>query len=497
MNVSRLSQIPMRQLPSRQDFVVADSGPVVAANSNHHAPSTGLLGKVASAGQVVGLAGFVAYDLLALEPGASASTAQVVGSLSLLAGFAILAGLWSARPAIDGAGTAARELVRRAFQAGGLVLASSVAAVIAAGGALDAVDPLTSLGVVLGLVAAGVLMLWIGQARRQAAKAQARRLVVLGDGEPAVQLAARLEAGLPGTAVCLWPTSEFAERFGAATAANAPDRKLPDPKLVELAPDAVVISPVASDPATLARLVAHLAPMPIDVLVHMPNGGRWGTGELVSVAGLRMMRIFPKPPAGLPVALKRLFDIVAATALLVILSPLLALVAVGIKLDSRGPVLFRQPRIGLGGANFMMFKFRTMRTEACDVLADKLTAVNDPRVTRLGNLLRRTSIDELPQLLNVLLGSMSLVGPRPHALNAKAAGVLYHDAVKNYAVRHRMKPGITGLAQISGWRGPTDTHEQIEQRVAHDLAYISRWSFLSDIGILFRTAFAVCGRQAF
>ena len=130
--------------------------------------------------------------------------------------------------------------------------------------------------------------------------------------------------------------------------------------------------------------------------------------------------------------------------------------ALAVKLDSPGPMLFRQPRFGFNNQIFQVYKFRTMRHEEVDLHAQQITTPNDPRITRIGKFLRRTSIDELPQLFNVVKGDMSLVGPRPHALEAKAGEVLYFQAEKDYAARHRVKPGITGWAQVNGWRGDTD-----------------------------------------
>lgn len=180
---------------------------------------------------------------------------------------------------------------------------------------------------------------------------------------------------------------------------------------------------------------------------------------------------------------KRCIDVVAAGAGLLTLLPLLAVVALAIKLDSTGPILFRQRRCGFNGRCFQIYKFRTM-----SVLEDGPTITqaqcSDSRVTPLGKWLRRTSIDELPQLLNVLEGSMSLVGPRPHAL---AHDTHFDKVVRNYAFRHRVKPGLTGWAQVNGYRGPTPTPEDIERRVEHDLWYIDNWSLGLDLTILLQT----------
>ena len=172
---------------------------------------------------------------------------------------------------------------------------------------------------------------------------------------------------------------------------------------------------------------------------------------------------------------------------LLVLSPVLLVTALLIKLDSPGPVLFRQPRLGFNNRMFLCYKFRSMRNDAADLLADRQTTRSDARVTRVGRVIRKLSIDELPQIVNVLNGTMSLVGPRPHAPNTKAADRLFTEIVQQYAVRHRVKPGITGWAQVNGWRGETATVEQIEKRVACDLFYIENWSIRFDVKIMIMT----------
>ena len=184
---------------------------------------------------------------------------------------------------------------------------------------------------------------------------------------------------------------------------------------------------------------------------------------------------------------KWLFDHLVAALALVLLSPVMLATAIAIKLDSKGPVLFRQKRHGFNNELIEVFKFRSMYVDSADAGAAKLVTKDDPRVTRVGRFIRKTSIDELPQLFNVLKGQLSIVGPRPHALQAKAANVLYYEAVEGYFARHRVKPGITGWAQINGWRGETDTLDKIMQRVNHDLYYIEHWSLLLDLYILVMT----------
>jgi lipopolysaccharide/colanic/teichoic acid biosynthesis glycosyltransferase len=182
---------------------------------------------------------------------------------------------------------------------------------------------------------------------------------------------------------------------------------------------------------------------------------------------------------------------VVGAILLVAALPLMLATALAIKLDSPGPVLFRQRRLGFNNELIEVFKFRSLRHDQADHCADRLVTADDLRVTRIGRFIRRTSLDELPQLINVARGELSLVGPRPHALNAKAEHRLYEEAVDGYFARHRVKPGITGWAQINGWRGVTDTQEKIQRRIEHDLYYIENWSLLFDIYILLRTPFAL------
>ncbi len=184
---------------------------------------------------------------------------------------------------------------------------------------------------------------------------------------------------------------------------------------------------------------------------------------------------------------KRAFDLVGATLFLLFGFPAFILIALSIRLTSRGPVLFCQPRVGLNGATFCCYKFRTMEAAAADLLAEQQTVPGDPRITAVGRWLRRLSFDELPQLLNVLKGEMSLVGPRPHAPATKAAGRLFVDVVPGYHRRHVVRPGITGLAQISGCRGPTGQAEQILRRVHFDLVYIETMSIKLDLKILWMT----------
>ncbi|WP_404404959.1 sugar transferase [Pelagibacterium halotolerans] len=180
-------------------------------------------------------------------------------------------------------------------------------------------------------------------------------------------------------------------------------------------------------------------------------------------------------------------DILLSLATLIFLAPFLAIVAIGIVLTSKGPVLFTQIREGLGGEPFAVYKFRSMYIDRCDASGVAQTKAGDPRLTPIGRVLRRTSIDELPQLLNVLKGDMSLIGPRPHVYDMLAGGRRYRELVPYYAARHGMKPGISGWAQANGLRGPTDDAEVAWARIDHDIAYIQNFSLLLDIKIIWLT----------
>ncbi|ANI76525.1 MULTISPECIES: exopolysaccharide biosynthesis polyprenyl glycosylphosphotransferase [Sphingobium] len=196
-------------------------------------------------------------------------------------------------------------------------------------------------------------------------------------------------------------------------------------------------------------------------------------------------------------AKKRLLDIAITVPLLIALAPLIVVIAIAIRLDSPGPIFFKQERIGRGNRLFHILKFRSMRVEQCDAAGAASTLRDDNRITRVGAFIRKTSIDELPQLINVLLGEMSLVGPRPHALGSTAEEQLFWQVDRQYWHRHALKPGITGLAQIRGFRGATETRRDILNRVEADLEYLHGWSLMRDIAILFGTFNVLVHRNAY
>ena len=214
------------------------------------------------------------------------------------------------------------------------------------------------------------------------------------------------------------------------------------------------------------------------------------------IAGVSLLALHETPMVGASRYIKRFSDLVLSALALLLLSPVMCLAALAIKLDSPGPILYRQKRYGEGARPITVYKFRSMRVDAPQDGLLRQASKDDDRVTRVGHFLRRSSIDELPQLFNVLGGSMSLVGPRPHAASHNE---FYRHKIRGYMLRHTVKPGITGWAQVNGLRGETDTLEKMEQRVKYDRFYITHWSFWLDIKILFKTALMVFfwGRNAY
>ncbi len=251
--------------------------------------------------------------------------------------------------------------------------------------------------------------------------------------------------------------------------------------------DIVLALPWTSE-KRLRSLLAKLEVLPHNISLAPDLAGISLSGrECMHYGGVPMKLLKERPIDGWRQLGKFLEDKLLASFILLIISPVMLLIAALVKLDSPGPVFFRQRRLGFNNEIIEVLKFRTMYVDRESADAEVLATRNDPRITRVGRFLRRTSLDELPQFINVLRNEMSIVGPRPHALKAKAAGQLYDEVVKDYAKRHRVKPGITGWAQVNGWRGETDTEEKIEKRVQYDIEYIEKWSILFDLKIIVRT----------
>jgi Undecaprenyl-phosphate glucose phosphotransferase len=257
--------------------------------------------------------------------------------------------------------------------------------------------------------------------------------------------------------------------------------------------DLVIFSLPISAEGRILQMLKKLWVLPVDIrLAAHSNKLRFRPRSYSYIGNVPVLDVYDKPITDWDVVTKRLFDRFIGGLLLILASPVMLLAAIAIKLDSRGPVFFKQKRYGFNNELIEIYKFRSMYVDQCDATASVLVTRGDSRVTRIGAFLRKTSIDELPQLINVAVkGSLSLVGPRPHAVYAKAENRLYDEAVDGYFARHRVRPGITGWAQVCGWRGETDTQEKIQRRVEHDLHYIENWSVLFDLYILARTPLAV------
>jgi Undecaprenyl-phosphate glucose phosphotransferase len=263
--------------------------------------------------------------------------------------------------------------------------------------------------------------------------------------------------------------------------------------------DTIIVALPSNGDHLLVETLNKLSLVPVDVkLCPGEFVVRLGALQASHIGGHTFLNVIDRPLRDWRWIAKSIEDRLLGALILTLIAPIMLVIALLIKLDSPGPVLFRQRRYGFNNHLIEVLKFRTMYQEMSDSKAEQLTQRNDPRITRVGALLRRTSLDELPQFLNVLRGDMSIVGPRPHALSAKAGKLLYREAVKYYDARHRMKPGITGWAQVNGWRGETDTLEQLRKRVEHDLFYIEHWSVALDCQIIARTIFGgFIGRNAF
>jgi lipopolysaccharide/colanic/teichoic acid biosynthesis glycosyltransferase len=280
-------------------------------------------------------------------------------------------------------------------------------------------------------------------------------------------------------------------------------REVPDVRFIDdiddldrhMPVDEVIFGP-GLHPGWVNHAIKQIETSPLSVSTAVRIGESSNPSARVGApARLHIATVQDHSQRGWAFAAKRTVDIVGAVLGLILLSPLLILVAVAIKAESPGPVIFRQERFGRGGRPFMILKFRSMRNETADPTGSRLTSRNDSRVTRVGRIIRATSIDELPQLVNVLLGQLSLVGPRPHPQGAKAGNVLYGDLIANFNARYRVMPGLTGLAQSVGLRGNTDTEDKLIDRFHMDMTYANGWSFWLDIRILFVTVYQLALRK--
>jgi Undecaprenyl-phosphate glucose phosphotransferase len=261
--------------------------------------------------------------------------------------------------------------------------------------------------------------------------------------------------------------------------------------------DTIIVTLPTYAEERLTQILDKLWVLPVDIRLSAQGQKlRYRPRSYSYIGNLPCLDVYDKPLGEWGPVLKSMMDRVFAALMLVAISPVFLAIAIAIKWDSKGPVFFKQKRYGFNNDLIEVYKFRSMYVDQADANASKLVTKGDPRVTRVGRFIRRTTLDELPQFFNVLKGSLSLVGPRPHATQAKAGTDLYEHVVDGYFARHRVKPGITGWAQINGWRGETDTAEKIERRVEHDLFYIENWSLTFDLYILLRTPLALLNTES-
>ena len=332
-------------------------------------------------------------------------------------------------------------------------------------------------------IAVRLLTTWFVASGLKSGRVRGKNVIIVGDAARVQATARRLRAGVKSVEV-----------VGAFALEGLPNEDLESDVLQAIKElsrrlhidDVVLDLPWHADDR-IRVLVEELAVVPATVHLAPDYAWTWTRNPVLArVGAVFTMRLSRAPLTLRDRVVKRAFDIVVAATLLALAAPLFAVIAMAIKLEAGGPVLFRQRRHGFNQHEFRVFKFRTMTTMDDGAVIPQATR-DDARITKVGRLLRSTNLDETPQLLNVLLGQMSLVGPRPHAV---AHNNKYEERIRVYAQRHKVKPGITGLAQVNGYRGITDTIEKMRLRVEHDLLYIDQWSLRLDIKILLMTLFS-------
>ncbi len=358
-------------------------------------------------------------------------------------------------------------------------------------------DPIASLVVIAFLAPAHALGALLAGAALDFGLTE-RRAVIVGGGERALGVMKELAAARADIQVC----GIFDDRDDA----RSPPVQRGVPKLGTLADlvafvraaeiDMLIVTLPLGAGRRIREMLKAVEVLPVDVRLSdfsddptfQRHAERRGDGGLID--------LMARPLRERQRLTKRVLDLVGASVAIILLSPVMIATAVAIRLESDGPALFRQTRHGYNHRPVTVWKFRSMYHAASDPTARRLVTRDDPRVTRVGRFIRRTSIDELPQLFNVLRGDLSLVGPRPHALNAISSRQDPFEAiVEGYAARHKVKPGVTGLAQINGWRGEIDDPEALRRRVELDLQYIENWSIWLDLRILALTPFRLLGSE--
>jgi Undecaprenyl-phosphate glucose phosphotransferase len=387
--------------------------------------------------------------------------------------------------------------LRKAWQRVAMTWLTSALFMMTLGFMLKASDAVTrgwALGWFVGgglvlLLSRGATTIWVRRLRNRGTFNQ--RVAIFGAGPQGTRFADYVQSHDRLTITLVGFFDDRRDGRVPAIASNVPVRgNLSDmvAMIRKGAIDQVVVALPWSAEERLQQVVSRLALTPVKIRL-APDLASFAFARrpIVVLGDIPMLTLFERPISGFDALIKLVEDKVLTVLILAMIWPILLLIALAIKLDSPGPVFFRQPREGFNNKPFRVFKFRSMYSDQSQVTAIQQASRVDPRVTRVGRILRRTSLDELPQLFNVMSGDMSLVGPRPHAPSTRAGGRLFSDVVASYAARHKVKPGITGWAQVCGWRGETDTEDKLIKRLEHDLHYIENWSLGFDFYILFRT----------
>jgi Undecaprenyl-phosphate glucose phosphotransferase len=385
------------------------------------------------------------------------------------------------------------QQLKRILQLAPILLCSAVAGALAFAFAGEARPQLmTTMSVWLAISAVALLI--VGSAGNYAlthpsvARRIARKVAVIGHDGHALRVAdffAR-NAGEPVRLLGIF-SDEPAQR-GELPVSGSVDELIELSRETAIDDIVIAVPPHSEALETVAQLRWRLRGVAVEVYIMPYLAQAEDAGLPVEKFGpLDLMAVQRRPLTQVQAVRKRLLDISLGLILLFLLLPVLIVVAVAVKLDSPGPILFRQPRLGFNDRPFTVLKFRSMYANASDLMATRQTSRRDPRVTRVGKWLRKLSLDELPQLFNVLSGDMSLVGPRPHAPHTRAGGQLLKDAMAEYVIRHQVRPGITGWAQVNGARGELVTMDDLRRRVTYDLEYIQKWSVWFDLRIISMT----------
>lgn len=478
------------------DYTISASSRGAGARNRRPPSLRGYLGGIAFGIDLLALlvAGALAGVLWELVGGQERPSGILVGwtGALLLLLFAALSPLFGAYRRIDAGSLVGGIGLGRALGAlavAACVLVASPAALVQSSdiafGAIASIALPAALAIVLGRVALARLALrWLAEGRL------ATRIAIVGASEQGAKLVAHLTAA--ERAGLYEVVGVFDDRRNRAVGFQPEEILGTTDDLVaryrDLGVEVVMIALPWSTRDRLVEIARKLRDIPVDVCLspdligyHLP------LREVRDFDDLITFGLWQNPLRHWRGVAKRAEDLIIGSLILVATLPVLLLAAIAIRLESRGPILIRQARFGFDNQPISIFKLRTMYVDVGDPSGARATAPNDPRVTRVGRWLRRTNIDELPQLWNVLRGEMSLVGPRAHPIEMRVLDRYYYEAVQSYAARHRVRPGITGLAQVNGYRGLVDTMEKAQKRLELDLYYIENWSVILDLQIMFRT----------